>query len=686
MRPEQPGVGEEVRHDLGLAGVVAGARPRPTRAQALGEEVEQRAVVDRVRARRRGARVAATTGWPARSSAARIASARAGSSTAGVRTPSQISALGACRRCASLHTSGIAAVIGGEPTGPVGSAPCPVPPDPAVPGCASSGCGSARFEAGPGERDHRRPRRARRPRHGLARRAGGPRDRAHRRHGDRARAAGRLFRAPVPGRRRGAQRRRRADRLARVCRVGDARDAGLPDVDDGGRADLRRRGRRGGRRRSRGRRRGRRHPGRRRVRRQLAQRRRDRAGRGGRRGPRARRGAAAARSPRARSAPAPGMVCFDWKGGIGTASRVVPEAGATVGVLVLANFGSAPDLRVDGVPVGRLAARARAGPGARGGELHRRASPPTRRSAGASSSGSRGAPGSASRGPARSRTTGAARSSSRSRRRAGGRARRGPRATRRSPTGDAQPALRGRRRRDRGGGAQRALGGAGRRRAAPGASRAGCRTSRCSSCCARRAARGLTRATRSCRRAGRRAAWAARARPRTCRRAVRAWAGWTAWCAIGIDGLPRGLRQTGRSYEPQPAGSVPPMLTGGCVCGARPLRGHRAARRLRLVPLHALPAPHRHARVAVRRDRARQLPASPQGEELVTEWTAARRRLHQGVLLGLRRPPLQPPRPTAGRSCRSASARSTATRHPPAVPPARRQRGGLGADPGRRAA
>jgi D-aminopeptidase len=48
-----------------------------------------------------------------------------------------------------------------------------------------------------------------------------------------------------------------------------------------------------------------------------------------------------------------GMVCFGWKGGIGTASRVVPDSGATVGVLVLANFGSAPDLRVDGVPVGR---------------------------------------------------------------------------------------------------------------------------------------------------------------------------------------------------------------------------------------------------------------------------------------------------------------------------------------------
>jgi D-aminopeptidase len=48
------------------------------------------------------------------------------------------------------------------------------------------------------------------------------------------------------------------------------------------------------------------------------------------------------------------MVCFGWKGGIGTASRVVPDAGAaTVGVLVLANFGAAPELRVDGVPVGR---------------------------------------------------------------------------------------------------------------------------------------------------------------------------------------------------------------------------------------------------------------------------------------------------------------------------------------------
>lgn len=46
-----------------------------------------------------------------------------------------------------------------------------------------------------------------------------------------------------------------------------------------------------------------------------------------------------------------GMICFGWKGGIGTASRVAPEAEATVGVLVLANFGAQRDLRVDGVPV-----------------------------------------------------------------------------------------------------------------------------------------------------------------------------------------------------------------------------------------------------------------------------------------------------------------------------------------------
>jgi D-aminopeptidase len=47
-----------------------------------------------------------------------------------------------------------------------------------------------------------------------------------------------------------------------------------------------------------------------------------------------------------------GMVSFDFKGGIGSASRQAGEA--TVGVLVLANFGERRHLRVDGVPVGAL--------------------------------------------------------------------------------------------------------------------------------------------------------------------------------------------------------------------------------------------------------------------------------------------------------------------------------------------
>jgi D-aminopeptidase len=50
-----------------------------------------------------------------------------------------------------------------------------------------------------------------------------------------------------------------------------------------------------------------------------------------------------------------GTSCFGWKGGIGTASRVVPaEAGSyTVGALVQSNFGRPQDLIVCGVPVGQ---------------------------------------------------------------------------------------------------------------------------------------------------------------------------------------------------------------------------------------------------------------------------------------------------------------------------------------------
>ncbi|MET7255678.1 P1 family peptidase [Dyadobacter fermentans] len=48
-----------------------------------------------------------------------------------------------------------------------------------------------------------------------------------------------------------------------------------------------------------------------------------------------------------------GTVCFGWKGGIGTASRKLPEklGNYTVGVLVQTNFGGV--LKVNGVPVGQ---------------------------------------------------------------------------------------------------------------------------------------------------------------------------------------------------------------------------------------------------------------------------------------------------------------------------------------------
>jgi D-aminopeptidase len=49
-----------------------------------------------------------------------------------------------------------------------------------------------------------------------------------------------------------------------------------------------------------------------------------------------------------------GMICYEYKGGIGTASRVVAQGGFvhTVGVLVQANHGVRELLRIDGVPVG----------------------------------------------------------------------------------------------------------------------------------------------------------------------------------------------------------------------------------------------------------------------------------------------------------------------------------------------
>lgn len=50
-----------------------------------------------------------------------------------------------------------------------------------------------------------------------------------------------------------------------------------------------------------------------------------------------------------------GMICHEFKGGIGTSSRLAatPSGQYTVGVLVQANYGARRDLRIDGFPVGK---------------------------------------------------------------------------------------------------------------------------------------------------------------------------------------------------------------------------------------------------------------------------------------------------------------------------------------------
>ena len=50
-----------------------------------------------------------------------------------------------------------------------------------------------------------------------------------------------------------------------------------------------------------------------------------------------------------------GTSCYGWKGGIGTASRVLPEkaGGFTIGALVQSNFGRPEELIIAGVPIGQ---------------------------------------------------------------------------------------------------------------------------------------------------------------------------------------------------------------------------------------------------------------------------------------------------------------------------------------------
>ena len=51
-----------------------------------------------------------------------------------------------------------------------------------------------------------------------------------------------------------------------------------------------------------------------------------------------------------------GMITCDFKAGIGTSSRRLPkeDGGHTIGALVLSNFGIRRDLRIDGIPIGRI--------------------------------------------------------------------------------------------------------------------------------------------------------------------------------------------------------------------------------------------------------------------------------------------------------------------------------------------
>ena len=72
-----------------------------------------------------------------------------------------------------------------------------------------------------------------------------------------------------------------------------------------------------------------------------------------------------------------GMSCFDFKGGIGTASRVVGDH--TVAVLLMTNFGSREECIVNGVPVGRTLGPVVSTGSTAGGSTARTARPARRR-------------------------------------------------------------------------------------------------------------------------------------------------------------------------------------------------------------------------------------------------------------------------------------------------------------------
>ena len=155
--PSSAGVREEVGDDVGLAGVVRQPGRVPVVVRA-GEEVEQRARRARPRARRRDVRSRRRRDGPAASSAARIASARSGSSTAGVRhAEPDLRARRVPRGAPRSTRPGSRPSSVGEPTA-VGSprdrpARTPRPPP------ARARPPDRRVRGRAGGRDHRRPRR-----------------------------------------------------------------------------------------------------------------------------------------------------------------------------------------------------------------------------------------------------------------------------------------------------------------------------------------------------------------------------------------------------------------------------------------------------------------------------------------------------------------------------------------------
>ena len=163
------------------------------------------------------------------------------------------------------------------------------------------------------------------------------------------------------------------------------------------------------------------------------------------------------------------MSCLGWKGGIGTASRSLSGLGCTAGVLVLANFGSARLLRMDGVPIGQLL------PGE---------SPPAPAGSCIVVVATDAALGPAQlERVARRAGLGLARTGSVAHNGSGEIFLAFSTARREGVDGrELRRALRGDRRRDRGGRAERALGGSRRRRAARDGCGAASRTTRCSSC------------------------------------------------------------------------------------------------------------------------------------------------------------------------------------------------------------